>query len=126
MAPAARALALVTAIAVAAAGSGPALTPAHAQEAALRGMPVIRDTEMEQLLRDYAQPILRAAGLAHERGHLHRAAALDALQRRTADAGLLCQLRLGAVARDAVPLEPATQLGEHGIVRLELIETHQL
>jgi len=66
MAPAARALALVTAIAVAAAGSGPALTPAHAQEAALRGMPVIRDTEMEQLLRDYAQPILRAAGLAQQ------------------------------------------------------------
>ena len=25
-----------------------------------------------------------------------------------------------------VPLEPATQLGEHCIVRLELIETHQL
>ena len=66
MAPAARALALVTAIAVAAAGGGAAVTPAHAQDQALRGMPVIRDTEMEQLLRDYAQPILRAAGLAQQ------------------------------------------------------------
>jgi len=66
MAPAARALALVTAVAVAAAGGGPAVTPAHAQDQALRGMPIIRDTEMEQLLRDYAQPILRAAGLAQQ------------------------------------------------------------
>src|SRR5450756_316107 len=65
-APAVRALALVTALAVAAAGGGPAVTPARAQEAALRGMPVIRDTEIEQLLRDYAQPILRAAGLAKQ------------------------------------------------------------
>ena len=29
-------------------------------------MPVIRDAEMEQLLRDYAQPILHAAGLAKQ------------------------------------------------------------
>jgi predicted Zn-dependent protease len=29
-------------------------------------MPVIRDAEIEQLLRDYAQPILRAAGLAKQ------------------------------------------------------------
>jgi predicted Zn-dependent protease len=65
-APAVRALALVTALAVAAAGAGPTVTPARAQEAALRGMPVIRDTEIEQLLRDYAQPILRAAGLAKQ------------------------------------------------------------
>jgi predicted Zn-dependent protease len=33
---------------------------AHAQEA---GLPIIRDAEIEQLLRDYSQPILRAAGL---------------------------------------------------------------
>jgi predicted Zn-dependent protease len=33
---------------------------AHAQEAAL---PIIRDSEIEQLLRDYSQPILRVAGL---------------------------------------------------------------
>ena len=31
-----------------------------------RGLPVIRDTEIEQLLRDYATPILRAAGLAKQ------------------------------------------------------------
>ncbi len=29
-------------------------------------MPIIRDTEIEQLLRDYATPILRAAGLAKQ------------------------------------------------------------
>jgi len=33
---------------------------AHAQEASL---PIIRDSEIEQLLRDYSQPILRVAGL---------------------------------------------------------------
>jgi predicted Zn-dependent protease len=65
-APAARVIALLTAIAVAAAGGGPALAPAHAQDQALRGMPIIRDAEIEQLLRDYAQPILRAAGLAKQ------------------------------------------------------------
>jgi len=64
MAPAGRALAFVTAFAVAATGAGPVLTPAQAQ--ATRGMPVIRDTEIEQLLRDYAAPVLRAAGLAKQ------------------------------------------------------------
>lgn len=34
--------------------------------AAQGNMPVIRDTEIEQLLRDYTQPILRAAGLANQ------------------------------------------------------------
>ena len=29
-------------------------------------MPIIRDAEIEQLLRDYTQPILRAAGLAQQ------------------------------------------------------------
>ena len=61
-APAARALALLTAVAVGTAG----IAPAHAQDSATRGMPLIRDAEMEQLLRDYAQPILRAAGLAKQ------------------------------------------------------------
>jgi predicted Zn-dependent protease len=63
-APAARAIALLTAIAIGAAG-GP-VAPVRAQDSATRGMPVIRDTEIEQLLRDYAQPILRAAGLAKQ------------------------------------------------------------
>ena len=30
------------------------------------GLPLIRDAEIEQLLRDYTQPILRAAGLAQQ------------------------------------------------------------
>jgi predicted Zn-dependent protease len=61
-----RALAVATAIAVAATGAGPAaVTPAQAQRAA-GAMPIIRDTEIEQLLRDYAQPVLKAAGLAKQ------------------------------------------------------------
>jgi predicted Zn-dependent protease len=39
-----------------------AALPAHAQ----RGLPLIRDAEIEQLLRDYTQPILRAAGLSKQ------------------------------------------------------------
>jgi predicted Zn-dependent protease len=68
MAPAGRALAFATALAVAAAGGGPTLdpTPARAQERATPGLPVIRDTEIENLLRDYAAPILHAAGLAKQ------------------------------------------------------------
>ena len=65
-APAARLLAMTTAVAVAFAGVAPSPQPARAQETALRGMPIIRDTEIEQLLRDYAQPILKAAGLAQQ------------------------------------------------------------
>jgi len=51
-------IALVTAIAF-------ALVPiaSFAQEQAGKGPPVLRDTETEQLLRDYTRPILRAAGL---------------------------------------------------------------
>jgi predicted Zn-dependent protease len=57
--PGARALALLSALAVAASG-GPAWpqpAPANA------GLPLIRDAEIEQLLREYTTPILRAAGL---------------------------------------------------------------
>src|SRR5690349_7340055 len=61
-APAARAIALLTAVAVGTAG----IAPARAQDSSTRGMPLIRDAEIEQLLRDYAQPILRAAGLAKQ------------------------------------------------------------
>ena len=59
--PAGRALALVTAAAIAVTGLGPVVTPAHAQGARVK---IIRDTEIENLLRDYARPILKAAGLA--------------------------------------------------------------
>ena len=55
--PAARLVAVVTAIALAAAAA-----PAHAQ----KGLALVRDAEIEQLLREYTQPILRAAGLAQQ------------------------------------------------------------
>ena len=55
--PAARALALVTAIALVG-----ATVPAQAQ----RGPPIVRDAEIEQLLREYTQPLLKAAGLAQQ------------------------------------------------------------
>jgi predicted Zn-dependent protease len=62
-----RGIAVAAAIAVAATGVGPVAKPAQAQSSTIpRGMPVIRDTEMENLLRDYAAPILRAAGLAKQ------------------------------------------------------------
>jgi predicted Zn-dependent protease len=56
--PAFRAVALVTAAAVAL-GS----MPARAQNGSNAGIPMIRDTEIEQLLRDYYAPIEKAAGL---------------------------------------------------------------
>ncbi len=63
-----RALAAATAFAVAFGGIGPvpAPAPAYAQDSVMRGLPIIRDTEVENLLRDYAAPILRAAGLAQQ------------------------------------------------------------
>jgi predicted Zn-dependent protease len=54
------AIAAITAFAVAA-GQLAAVLPARAQED--RGLPLIRDAEIEQLLRDYTRPILHAAGL---------------------------------------------------------------
>jgi predicted Zn-dependent protease len=57
MAPAVRVVALVTASALAGAS-----LPAHAQ----KGPPIIRDAEIEQLLREYTQPILRVAGLTQQ------------------------------------------------------------
>jgi predicted Zn-dependent protease len=53
----ARAVALVTALALAASG-GPAWP-----QAAPPAPPTVRDAEIEQLLRDYTTPVLRAAGL---------------------------------------------------------------
>ncbi len=65
-APAARALALLTAFAMAVVPTAAvAPTPARAQSLP-PGLPIIRDAEIEQLLRDYTQPILRAAGLAQQ------------------------------------------------------------
>ena len=61
-----RGIAILTALAIAAAGGGPALLPAQAQERPTGGLPIIRDTEIEQLLREYATPILQTAGLAKQ------------------------------------------------------------
>jgi len=55
--PAARLVAVLTATALAV-GS----VPAQAQ----KGPPVVRDAEIEQLLKEYTQPLLRAAGLAQQ------------------------------------------------------------
>ncbi len=59
--PASRAVALTAAAAVAL-GS----MPARAQTGSAARIPMIRDAEIEQLLRDYTAPILRAAGLAQQ------------------------------------------------------------
>jgi predicted Zn-dependent protease len=56
--PASRALALAAAAALTITS-----LPARGQSA---GIPVIRDAEIEQLLRDYSRPILHAAGLAQQ------------------------------------------------------------
>jgi len=61
---ASRSVALVTACALLAAGM-----PARAQDLP-KGLPIIRDAEIEQLLREYSQPILRAAGLAQQNIHV--------------------------------------------------------
>src|SRR5216684_5797477 len=64
--PAARALALLTAFAVALVPTAAvAPTPSRAQSLP-QGIPLIRDAEIEQVLRDYTQPILRAAGLTQQ------------------------------------------------------------
>jgi len=56
----ARPLAVALAVVTAAANGS-----AHAQ-APRGGLPIIRDAEIEQLLREYSQPVLRAAGLAKQ------------------------------------------------------------
>jgi predicted Zn-dependent protease len=59
--PACRSVAFLTAAAVALAG-----VPARAQTGSSAGIPLIRDAEIEQLLREYSQPILRVAGLSQQ------------------------------------------------------------
>ena len=61
MRPASRAVACVTAAAVALASM-----PARAQNGSAGGIPLIRDAEIEQLLREYAAPILKVAGLGNQ------------------------------------------------------------
>jgi predicted Zn-dependent protease len=52
--PAGRVVAVITAVALVTASA----PPAHAQ-----GLPLIRDAEIEQLLREYTEPLLKTAGL---------------------------------------------------------------
>src|SRR5437588_909799 len=59
--PATRAIAALTAAAL-----GLASFPARPQTGANAGIPMIRDAEIEQLLRDYTAPIFRAAGLTDQ------------------------------------------------------------
>jgi predicted Zn-dependent protease len=61
-----RAIALLVTFAVATAGVFPQAKSARAEDEVTRGLPLIRDTEIEQLMREYAQPILKAAGLAQQ------------------------------------------------------------
>ena len=64
--PAAQAISLLTAFALVMTPTvAVAPTPARAQSVP-PGLPIIRDAEIEQLLREYSQPILRAAGLAQQ------------------------------------------------------------
>jgi len=44
--------------------------PVRAQTGAKAGIPIIRDAEIEQLLRDYTKPILRVAGLGDQNIHV--------------------------------------------------------
>ena len=61
MKPASRTVALLTAAAVALAS-----VPARAQNGSSAGIPMIRDAEIEQLLREYVSPILKVAGLSNQ------------------------------------------------------------
>jgi predicted Zn-dependent protease len=51
---------------VAAAAMMLASVPARAQTGSDAGIPIIRDAEIEQLLRDYTQPIFKVAGLSNQ------------------------------------------------------------
>ncbi|HEY4774834.1 MAG TPA: M48 family metalloprotease [Xanthobacteraceae bacterium] len=62
--PAIRVVSWLTAGAITLAG-----LPAQAQPDPMRGLPIVRDAEIEQLLREYTRPILRAAGLANQNIH---------------------------------------------------------
>jgi predicted Zn-dependent protease len=54
------------AVAIAMAASHFVIAPAQAQPRRQSGPPIVRDAEIEQLLREYTQPVLKAAGLAQQ------------------------------------------------------------
>jgi predicted Zn-dependent protease len=61
-----RPVAVAVSLAIAASHWFVAATPAQAQPRRGGGPPIVRDAEIEQLLREYTQPILKAAGLAQQ------------------------------------------------------------
>jgi len=63
--PASRTIAAVTAAALTLSS-----LPARAQTGANAGIPMIRDAEIEQLMRDYTAPIFRVAGLSDQNVHV--------------------------------------------------------
>jgi len=63
--PASRLTAVLTAVAMVLT-SVPAGPPVHAQTGSSAGIPMIRDAEIEQLMRDYTAPILKVAGLGNQ------------------------------------------------------------
>jgi predicted Zn-dependent protease len=65
MKPASRAVAMATAAAVGLCSASGSI-PVRAQTGSSAGIPMIRDAEIEQLLRDYTTPILRVAGLSQQ------------------------------------------------------------
>src|ERR1700746_3658874 len=65
MKPASRAVAIATAAAVGLCHTLASM-PVRAQTGSSAGIPMIRDAEIEQLLRDYTTPILRVAGLSQQ------------------------------------------------------------
>jgi predicted Zn-dependent protease len=60
-------LAVAGVIAAGALAGGPSPLPEAAQAQGAPNLPIIRDTEIENLLRDYATPILRVAGLSQQK-----------------------------------------------------------
>jgi predicted Zn-dependent protease len=59
-----RPIAVAVSLALIASHWGAAISPAQAQRRG--GPPIVRDAEIEQLLREYTQPILKSAGLAQQ------------------------------------------------------------
>ena len=88
-----RLTAATTAVAIAAAPM-----PAFAQG---KGPPVIRDTEAEQLLREYTRPILRAAGL--EKQNIHMVIINDSAFNAFVADGRRIFVNYGAMLQSATP-----------------------
>jgi predicted Zn-dependent protease len=65
MRPASRVVALATAAAVVLSS-----VPTRAQNGSSAGIPMIRDAEIEQLLRDYTAPIFKVAGISNQNIHV--------------------------------------------------------